>query len=410
LIENGYLMGLLYDKSNKNTEAIELWENILRSNKQGSQEFNLGQIYLGLGRSYLKEGNQKKATECLQKSIETTVQQFGEESIELLPVYLRLTDILFEHELLKEAVVYAEKGVKIAEKHLKADDADLGRYNFTQGILYFETHDFTKASETFQKALKIYLNHLGERKEEIAYLYLKIAETFALLKDEKQAMETHQKGINFALENLGAEHPKLADYYLFWSDMIRYNKEKLVESKEYLLKALNIYLKSPETDPVTIIDIYFDLGVMLYLEGTYEEALKNFEQSLAWSTREGPYRLKVAEDTHNFMGLIHLQLKNFDESIDNFTKAMEKCIQSEQNKHLDVYYRNLGLAYENKGDTTKAVESFYKALELATENFGRKEQVTREYVDALVMRLTQLERVEEAEKLKKDYPAPENKH
>lgn len=410
LLENGHIMGLLYEKRNETQKAIDLWESLLRSEKKGNKEFNPGQIYVSLGRSYYKEGNEKKAKECWEKGIEVTKEQFGEEAVELLPVYLRLTDILFEYEQLQEARVYAEKAVKIAEKHLKEDDADLARYNFTKGILYFETHDFAKASETFQKALKIYLNHAAERKEEVAYLYLKIAETYALLKDEKNATEIHKTGLDFTLENLGPEHPKLADYYLFWSDLIRYHKDRLAESKESLNKALAIYLKSPETDPVTIIDIYFDLGVMLYLEGNYEEGLKNFKESMAWATREGPYRLKVAEDTHNFMGLIYLQLKQFDESIENFTQAMEKCVQSEQNKHLDVYYRNLGLAHENKGDTTKAVECFQKALELAAKNFGKKEQVTREYVDALVMRLTQLERVEEAEKLKKEYPAPENKH
>ncbi len=410
LLENAYIMGLLHEKKNETDKAIELWEGLLRLEKRVKTDLNVGQLYASLGRSYLKEGNEKKAKECWEKGIEVTEKQFGENAIELLPVYLRLTDILFEYGQLQEARVYAEKAVKIAEKHLKEDDADLARYNFTQGILYFECHDFAKASETFQKALKIYLNHTVEKTEEIAYLYLKIAETYALLKDEKNATETHKIGLDFTLKNLGDEHPQLADYYLFWSDLIRYHKDRLAESKESLNKALAIYLKSPETDPVTIIDINFDLGVMLYLEGNHEEALKNFKESMAWATREGPYRLKVAEDTHNFMGLIYLQLKQFDESIENFNQALEKCVQSEQNKHLDVYYRNLGLALENKGDTTKAVESFYKALELATKNFGKKDQNTREYVDALVMRLTQLERVEEAEKLKKEYPAPENKH
>jgi len=217
LIENEYLMGLLCEKSNKTAEAIEIWENILKSNKKGSQEFNLGQIYLNLGKSYLKEENQNKAHECFEKSVEVTAHQFGEESIELLPVCLKLTDILYEHRLCKEGVVYAERSVKVAEKHLKADDADLARCYDKLGRLYsWETEYHAKAPQTLQKALDIYLNRPRENKEQIANLYVRIGDAFSHLRDLDQVFDALCKGEDFAKENFPSKHPIHFDFTCLW--------------------------------------------------------------------------------------------------------------------------------------------------------------------------------------------------
>jgi len=216
LMENEYLMGLLCEKSNKTAKAIEIWENILKSNENIGKEFNIAQLYLRLGRSYLKEGKQMKATEYFEKSIEITVQQFGEESIELLPVYSKLTDILSEYKIYNEAVVYAERSVKIAEKYLKANDSDLGRYYTILGELHLcRTKDYAKALATSQKALEIYLNHPTENKEEIADLYLQVAQTFANMGDRDQAERIASKGDIFASENFPTKHPIHFTYYAF---------------------------------------------------------------------------------------------------------------------------------------------------------------------------------------------------
>jgi len=216
LIENEYLMGLLSEKSDRNAEAIEIWENILKFNKKIGKEFNLPHLYLSLGSSYLKEGNQNKANEYLEKSIETTVQQFGEDSLEHLHNYSRLIEILPKYKLYEKAVAYAERSVKIAEKHLKADDPDLGRYYTRLGELYlWKTKDYPKALETSQKALEIYLKHPSERKEEIANLYLQVAQTFAYLEDRDQAFKISMKGDDFARDNFPKKHPIHFDYYAF---------------------------------------------------------------------------------------------------------------------------------------------------------------------------------------------------
>jgi len=221
LMENEYLMGLLYEKSNKTAEAIEVWENILRSNKKISKEFNIPKLYLSLGRSYLKEGNQPKAIEYLEKSIEIPIQHFGEESLELLPVYSGLIGVLYEYKLYKEGIVYAEESVKVAEKHLKADDADLARYISKLGKLYSHTKHHAQALEAFQKALEIYLIHPDKSKVEITDSYLDVAQTFAFLGDHNKANEVKDEGEEFARKNLPRGHP-LHHGYVFWKFFIDY--------------------------------------------------------------------------------------------------------------------------------------------------------------------------------------------
>jgi len=73
------------------------------------------------------------------------------------------------------------------------------------------------------KALNIYLNHLHDSKD---------YRDLVLPKGKKQSIQQ----VRILLwKTWVLEHPKLVDCYLFWPDMIGYNKEKLAKSKEYLL-------------------------------------------------------------------------------------------------------------------------------------------------------------------------------
>lgn len=221
LIENEYLMGVLYEKNNKTAEAIELWENILKSNKKIGKEFNIPQLYLSLGRIYLKEGNQQKAIEYLEKSIEVPLQHFGEDSLELLPVYVELTKICSDDKLGKEGLIYAEECVKVAEKHLKADDADLARYLTTLGNFYRKNRDHAQALEAYERALNIDLKYPNERPAEIAHDYLHVAEATALNGDHSKACEIKDIGEAFARKNLPPEHPAHSGY-VTWKFFIDY--------------------------------------------------------------------------------------------------------------------------------------------------------------------------------------------
>ena len=350
-LDNFYLDASLNKKQGKLDEALKQFENLvvqIQKEKQLGMSFGLSELYLNIGNIYSEKQDYEKAKENWNKSIKQKTEEYGEDSLQLLEIYNPLADEAFESYKYEDAIYYAEQSLNIIKKHYKEDHPDIGKQYFTLGVLYFERHHFVKALENCQKALEIYLKNPELHKEEVSFLYLKIAETYALQKDEKQAIENYQKGVQFTIDNFGEEYPKLADYYLFWSDIIRYNKEKLPESKSSLQKALNIYLKSEDVQSLTIIDIHFDLGVMLYLEANYEEALKHFQESLQWTFDKGPLRPKVAEDTYNFVGLSYLQLKKFDESIENFNKALESCEKSGETKHLDVYHRNLGLAMKIK--------------------------------------------------------------
>lgn len=59
---------------------------------------------------------------------------------------------------------------------------------------------------------------------------------------------------------------------------------------------------------------------------------------------------KMLPDAYNFIGSIHFQEQKFEESQEFFSKAVELCSKAaeEEQRDLDVYYRNLGLSYEHK--------------------------------------------------------------
>ena len=97
---------------------------------------------------------------------------------------------------------------------------------------------------------------------------------------------------------------------------------------------------------------------------------------------------------------MYYQQENFDESIVFFQKALDVCAKYGDQKDLDIYYRNIGLAYDSKGMLEKAIEYFEKALELAVKNFGKRGKITRDYYEIVLERLARAERMEDLEKVR----------
>ncbi len=94
----------------------------------------------------------------------------------------------------------------------------------------------------------------------------------------------------------------------------------------------------------------------------YQEATDYFEKK-DFGNAEKILRELLAEnqndyDVLNFLGIINLNLKNYQEAIELFNRVVKLCPQ-----HGMAYY-NLGLAYQNVNENDLALESYVHSLEL----------------------------------------------
>ena len=405
-IDNDLIKASLHEKQNELETALEILKDLLRkiqiSPKAHYKNFNIGSIYVRMGEIYNKMEEYSMASVHFIKGLEKTIEKYGESSIETIPFYEKVIECLFEQGQYKEAGIYAEKSLEICKDKLDNNNTESGKHYFMLGLINFERGELNKALEYYQRALSVLSNYPNQYLEEIIYSYLAISEINLTLKEESEAKKYYDHGLEFAIQNFGEDHPKIGDYYLFWADLIRQKEEKAQEFKDYLSKTLSIYLKSKDTDPSTIIDLYFDLGTLNNKEGNLEEAAKCFQECINLSTKDGS-RIKVIEKVYNFLGMIDFQKEEYENSIDHFKKALEICLKSDDQRDLDVYYRNIGLAYDKKGVDEEVIAYFQKAFDIALKKFGKKSQITRDYFEILVERLARLERIEEIDKLRMQF-------
>jgi type IV pilus assembly protein PilF len=111
-------------------------------------------------------------------------------------------------------------------------------------------------------------------------------------------------------------------------------------------------LKAAELDP-TDSDTQHELAMAYSELGEYQLSLNHFDKALALRPR--------FPQAWNNKGTVHLRLRQWDQAIDCFQKAVEDILY--RTPHFA--YNNLGLAYHMKGQYQKAIESYKKALKFS---------------------------------------------
>jgi len=122
------------------------------------------------------------------------------------------------------------------------------------------------------------------------------------------------------------------------------------------------------------------LGLALRFKGDLEGAKEHIEKAVALDPHNS--------EAYNNLGVVYLDLKKWDEAISCFEKAMSDILYSTPENS----WYNIGYAYENKKDYTKAVEGYKKAAELASTNprvyqvykkLGRVYYLSGKYIDSV---------------------------
>ncbi|ACV61406.1 Tetratricopeptide TPR_2 repeat protein [Desulfofarcimen acetoxidans DSM 771] len=125
---------------------------------------------------------------------------------------------------------------------------------------------------------------------------------------------------------------------------------------------------APFVDP----EILLLLGKAFRLKGCEEEALNYFKRVITTcgDLIEKPNQMKPAYTVYNIRGLVWLELEQYQEAINDFSRTVE--LAPEYYPHGHTHYKseglkNLGLAYLEEGNRQKAGECFQKALAMVEE-------------------------------------------
>ena len=159
-------------------------------------------------------------------------------------------------------------------------------------------------------------------------------------KFEKSYRFNHYDGKN--LHALGAAYLNKGDY----------------EKAEYYLISAKHYLND--------INTYLNLGLVYSKTGQYKKAEEEYKQAL--------YLHPGFSQVYHYLGQLYFEKKAYDHAIE----AWKKLIELEPDLSTAyIIYNNLGIAYEQKQETEKALDYFEKALSRAPENNSIREEIEK---------------------------------
>ena len=407
-LENIYLRVLLLIEQKQASDAAELLEEyILRVEKIDKLEggdFDVYLLYDKLGDIFRNGEEYEPAVENWKKGIQAIKEKHGTNSERLIPVYEKIAEALHIEAKYEEAASVTEESLKVCGKVYGENSIEVAKHHFLLGSIYYEKEDYPAALKSFEQCLKSQMVNSKEYVEEVIYTYLSIARIYDIKNQSEKSAEYLNKGLEYLKKNFGENSPQIVDYYLGWAGLIEGNPENEINYKDTLIKVAEAAKKCNYPDKSVISNVYLDLGEINYKEENIDQAIKYYEEGLQNALKEPKDQLAV-EKAYNAIGLSLYKEENYNESANNFMKAIENCSNPLINQNLDMYYRNLGLALEGTGDEKEAVECFEKALEAALNRFGKDSKIVREYFEILVDRYARVERFEDIADLRdKIYP------
>ncbi len=328
------------------TRAMVDYDEVIRLNP------NLVEAYIGRGYIYLQNNSYGQAIKEFNRAIE--IDPKNEYALE--------SRAYCQEVMLRSNLSFEEYDALIQFDPTKAE------YYYYRGKLYFKAKKFIKATEDYSQAIEInqtyadaYISRAasycegGKRKESLAdirkYEQLsgkKNRGTCAL--DIKQCpkaddvclMELYTEGINNPKE-ISSNEPNSLGFYYAGRGIINYERGKFDEAFSDFEKANFMFGDKRK-------GLYY--GKLLFQNGKYEEALRNFNSALP----DPEAALGIGE--------IHLIRREYGKALVNYEKAIFL------NPRLSKAYLGRGAIYLKRGDDfrelendeSKAVESYRNAV------------------------------------------------
>ncbi|NQT07283.1 MAG: tetratricopeptide repeat protein, partial [Candidatus Omnitrophica bacterium] len=319
--------GAVYTKQEEYAKAIADFTKALELNPNNEMaRDNLRDTYLNQGKVYMEAGELNRATECFNKVIEL-------------------------------------------------DPSNSMAYN-NRGSVYGTRGEFAKAIEDFTKALELDPNN-GLVRKNLQVIRARLAEKKERRKPSREAITHNERGIAYvktgefdeaiAHLNVAIElDPKFAQAYT--------NRGLAYVKKGELDRAMEDFNKAIELNSSSVM-AYNNRGGIYAMQAEYAQAIADFTRALeldpdnkmAQDNLRGAKRSKLAEErkppeqavTYFDRGVECMDLGEYDEAIENFTRAIELDPEVPP-----VAYNNRAIVYMKIGEYKKALEDFTRALEL----------------------------------------------
>lgn len=272
-----------------------------------------------------------------------------------IPIYKEIIRLSFPDDL-ENALTKSEELYDLAQQMGNSDAMAFANYYI--GEYYYQSDNFEKAKEYYQKSLDIYIPL--ENLSQIVHLQHYLGLTNQYLNNYDNALIYYQEALKTA-ELIGNVEKKAGTYQCIGT---LYNDlQKYTLAEHYYDKALKIYHNQGMEDKEAAI--YQNIGVLHYNWGDFIQSLNYYKKSLEVYER--------IDDKENIgislsnIGLVYEESENYTMALDYYQQALFIFEEIESKPMLVYIFYNLGSVYRNIDRRAKSLEYFRKGLKLSQE-------------------------------------------
>jgi CHAT domain-containing protein/Tfp pilus assembly protein PilF len=390
LLQEQFNRAVVFMQKGEFVHSVQSFENaVISINQGGDSDITLVyRTYVNFGVLLNRVGDRKKALTYYDIAENFTINEYGNDSGKLTPIYINKGNIYNNYEDLIKAKSYYEKALSLIENESDSRWFSLIYQNL--GVIAFKNGNYSESLDYFLRTLHLKQNG---KYSTISSAYSNIGNCYKKLKNYKKADTYFKKSIAIVQKTEGADYYLLGDHYLNYAvfqDEIGNDENVLL----YLNLAYHIYLKNfGEKHPDTAHclknfgDYYFKKKDHLNALNYYQKALisevENFNNTTVYvnpTMDELDPRLSILEilkpkavtlrylydKTHSISDL-DFSLQTYDLCLDIIDK-IRIAYQDEESKFA---------LSENEKDTyTEAIEIAVKLYQL-TKNAKYKEKAFR---------------------------------
>ena len=344
-------------------EAFPYFE-IIRRNASPTDKV-LMDSYYRVGLLYEKDNLSSKALECYKEALR--IADFLGDDHERFVLTASIAKLYYKNGDYSKALEYRLNLLPILEVFGPDDRAFAGAYDGI-GSVYQKMGNYTKALEYYKKALALRKNAIYFEKAES---YIGISQLYYEMKDYSKALKNGLSAVALMEEFRDIDSQ---DYIsdCGWVGTIYYRMGKLKDASEYYQKALDLYETGKKSDIKEVELLYEMAGKCCDEQEDYSKAVEYYTKAIPMLEElKGPEHLDVAL-LSNKIGIDDLKLENYSDAFTYFWRALSILRTEYGHNHLDVavVYENMGAVCVNRDNYAAAILYYKEALSIRENLLG----------------------------------------
>eukprot|EP00811_Abedinium_folium_P022105 NODE_3138_length_2086_cov_4.036753.p1 GENE.NODE_3138_length_2086_cov_4.036753~~NODE_3138_length_2086_cov_4.036753.p1 ORF type:complete len:492 (-),score=168.38 NODE_3138_length_2086_cov_4.036753:610-1986(-) len=252
-----------------------------------------------------------------------------------------------------------------------------GEYNglhdsfFRVGLLCKAQGEHAKATQNYEKALRIRTSLFGDNHESVCIVRTKLASSLHALGENDRAIKLLFQTLNARRKTLGDNHAKVGDSNFIVGLVLaatgKYDQaERFFENTVAIRKVVGKELPS-------LGEAHHQLGMCLSAQGQTAKALENFEEAKRIrKVCHGDKSIKVGESCYAIATMLDVSCE-YKRALEHYRIALDIYVALSGTEHADVgdICNSMAAAYHSVGDRNQALEFHKRTLQIRSNNLGK---------------------------------------